>query len=338
MPLIYWVQITLFTALLGTQQISQAKETNEIPQQGKKIYNYYCYQCHGYAGNAETLASTFLEPKPRNFTATDPERLSRERMTTAVTHGRAGTAMVSFTDVLTTSDIEAVVSFIRSEFMQGEQPDYKYHTAENGWENHERYTIAFPFANGEIALDTPWETLTPAQKEGKHLFMKSCISCHDRAVVKNEGEIWELRPLSYPRKHYTHTQSMDGLSGASPYAVHDKPPSLTELSPAAERGKHLFQQNCAFCHAADGTGRNWIGRFLEPHPRDLTKPHILQMGIQKFIETIKEGLPGTSMPAWKNVLSDSQIGEIFTYLEHTSPASKQYPSVVSEFDKTPSSM
>ncbi len=78
----------------------------------KAVYNFYCYQCHAYAGDARTLASTFLDPKPRNFTATDPQQLRRGQMVDAITHGRAGTAMVSFSDVLDGQEIEAVVDFI----------------------------------------------------------------------------------------------------------------------------------------------------------------------------------------------------------------------------------
>ena len=34
-------------------------------QQGREIYNYRCYFCHGYSGDAKTLASSYLDPPPR---------------------------------------------------------------------------------------------------------------------------------------------------------------------------------------------------------------------------------------------------------------------------------
>ncbi len=83
--------------------------------------------------------------------------------------------------------------------MRDARPNIINHTKENGWENHQKYAAAFPFANGEIPLDTPWAQLTEEQQQGRQLFMQSCISCHDRAVVMDEGAIWELRALSYPR-------------------------------------------------------------------------------------------------------------------------------------------
>ncbi len=78
----------------------------------------------------------------------------------------------------------------------------RYHTAANGWPNHERYAAAFPFATGTVPLDTPWERLAPQPAAGKR-FLAACASCHDRARVNQEGASWELRPLSYPRNQFS---------------------------------------------------------------------------------------------------------------------------------------
>ena len=281
---------------------------------GKKIYEFYCYQCHGYAGDARTLASTWLDPQPRNFTISDPQTLSHDRMINTVSSGRTGTAMTAFSSVLSGDEIKAVVDYIRTNFMSGNKPLLHYHTPENGWSNHDRYRDAFPFASGDIALDTPWEQLTLQQRNGKQLFMQSCISCHDRARVINEGPVWELRALSFPRKHYTHTAPVDVISGASPYALHDRPPETETLSKAQQRGAQLYQENCAFCHAADGTARNWIGSFLEPRPRDLTGEQMADLDNGRLRAVIMDGIEGTSMPAWKHVLDKDQIGDILDYI------------------------
>ena len=285
-----------------------------LTEGGEATYNFYCYQCHGYAGDARTLASTWLDPQPRDFTGTDPAVLTRVRMIDSVSKGRSGTAMTSFASVLGADEIAAVVDYIRARFMSGERPALRYHTAENGWEDHDRYRSAFGFASGELALDTPWEALTPEQQHGRLLYMQACISCHDRATVRDEGAIWELRALSYPRKHYTHTAPIDATSGASPYALHDRPPAATELTVAERRGERLYQENCAFCHAADGTARNWIGSFLEPRPRNLTGTQITSMEDARLKTAIMEGIDGTSMPAWKHVLDLRQIDDIAAYI------------------------
>ena len=295
-------------------------ETTAPAMRGVDIYNYFCYQCHGYAGDARTLASTYLDPKPRDFSRTSPDSLSRDAMLDAVTGGRPGTAMTSFSRVLTAAEIEQVVDFVRQEFMGSDPVDGRYHTTANGWPDHQRYAAAFPFATGAVSLDAPWELLTDGQRSGKRLYLTACISCHDRAQTNEKGPIWSPRAVSYPRRHYSHQHSyriagVDGLSGASTYALHERVPEFTEISPSEARGRALYLQNCAFCHAPDGSGRNWIGSFLEPHPVNLSGPRVAAMSERQLRSIIREGLSGTSMPAWKQILGQRQINDLIAYLK-----------------------
>jgi cytochrome c oxidase cbb3-type subunit III len=318
--------ISLLLAACSDSSVPAASKTNVAAvtpakagdvELGRKIYNFRCYFCHGYSGDAKTLASTYLSPKPRDFSTTKPDQLSREQMLVAIKDGRPGTAMKGFAGILQPDEIAAVTDFVRHEFMVSKAENTRYHTVENGWPEHERYAAAFPFATGKITLDTPAETLTPEQRAGRKLFMSTCVSCHDRAKVSNEGVPWELRPLSYPRNGFSpgDTPKVDGVTSATPYAMHDKAPQLTGLSVLERQGETIFQQNCAFCHGADGTGRNWIGSFLEPHPRDLTAPAFMSgMTRERLAGVIREGLPNTSMPAWKSVLTDAQIQALIAYI------------------------
>jgi len=91
--------------------------TTEDLELGRRIYNFRCYYCHGYSGNAHTLAATFLNPKPVDFTSISPGTLTRERMLQSVQSGRPGTAMMSFASVLQPNEISAVTDFVRHEFM-----------------------------------------------------------------------------------------------------------------------------------------------------------------------------------------------------------------------------
>ncbi len=286
-------------------------------EKGRAIYNFHCYYCHGYSGDARTLAATYLKPPPRDFTRADATELTRERMLKSVREGRPGTAMAAYGNRLSEDEIEAVVDFIRREFMQQGLENTRYHTPENGWGDHGRYAAAYPFALGELALDTPDEALDAVQRAGKRLFLGSCISCHDRARVNDEGPAWEPVAVSYPRHHGMQPPPAgpDALSGASVYARHDIAPEISGLGLEARAGEALYQQNCAFCHAADGTGRNWIGSFLEPHPRDLTDPDFWRrVDDRHLLQVIRQGLPGTSMPAWREVLSDTQQRQILAYV------------------------
>jgi len=287
---------------------------------GEAIYRFYCYQCHGYAGNARTLASASLSPPPRDFTSVGADELPVERIVQTVLNGRDGTAMVSFASVLDDVEARAVAEYIRTAFMTADRVDARYHSPENGWTDHERYADAFPFIDGSIPLDTPWESLDAAQQRGRRLYETACVSCHDQPNAGAGGELeWAPRAVSYPREHFSHREpNHDLVSGASPYAQHDTPPDPSGLSPRALQGQSLYQDNCAFCHAADGTGRNWIGSFLEPRPRDFTDPEFrLARDENAMRQRILHGIPGSSMPAWKDVLGPDEIAAIIAYIRET---------------------
>jgi cytochrome c oxidase cbb3-type subunit 3 len=236
-------------------------------------------------------------------------------MLQGVAAGRPGTAMQGFSGVLSAADMEAVVDFVRTTFMGAKAANLDYHSEVNGWQPHGGESAAIPFARGDLALDTPWEALTPAQREGKRLFLATCVSCHDHGRVADPGPAWRAQAISYPRAGYVPGAGLDGISGASPYRLHERAPALPQAGEAERRGEALFQGNCAFCHGADGTGRNWIGSFLERAPRDLTSRRAMAgMSRERLAEVIRTGLPGTSMPAWGAVLSREQIEDLVAYL------------------------
>lgn len=292
--------------------------TTATHELGRQVYNYRCYFCHGYSGDARTLAATYLHPRPRDFKAASPEQLGLPAILAALREGRPGTAMKSFRGVIPEREIEAVAAFVAREFVRDKAVNTHYHTAQNGWPDHDRHAAAFPFARGEIALDTAAEQLDPRQVEGRRLFMRSCVSCHDRARVEDEGPAWSARPVSWPRMGFVPGQPNlpppDVVSSASVYARHEVVPRVAGLTRQQRQGERLFQANCAFCHGGDGTGRNWIGQFMEPKARDLTAYDERSMPRQRLREVLREGLPGTSMPAWKSVLTPAEIDAVAAYV------------------------
>jgi cytochrome c oxidase cbb3-type subunit 3 len=285
---------------------------------GETIYRYYCYQCHGYAGDARTLASNNLSPPPRDFTSVTPEQLPVKSIVRTVLMGREGTGMVSFATVLDEQDALNVARYIHQAFMSVDRVQERYHSAENGWTDHERYAAAFPFVEGSIEIDVPWESLTKEQQHGRRLYESACVSCHDQPnAAANAGPAWELRAVSYPRRHFSHREdNADLVTGASPYAVHDVAPDPTGFSELALAGRPLYEENCAFCHASDGTAKNWIGSFLEPRPRDFTDPEFRLIHDAAALEQrILVGIPGTSMPAWRDIFAADDIDAVIAYLQ-----------------------
>lgn len=313
------VLLLVLVCALGAVADCRIAAAGDDPGLGRRVYNFRCYYCHGYSGDARTLAARYLVPPPLDFTGAKARGLSRSTMIDAVTRGRPGTAMKPFGAVLPPAQIEAVVDFIRTEFVARRGANTRYHTAANGWPHHERYAAAFPFATGQQSADTPDDALDARLRAGKRLFLSSCISCHSHGPTHGNAPVWERQALSYPRFGFRPGDAgrpPDGVTGATPFARHEVPPALVGLTPQEREGESLYLANCAFCHAADGTAANWIGRFLEPHPRNLTDPATTShLDAERLRHVIRNGLPGTSMPAWHSVLNDHQIEALIAFVQ-----------------------
>lgn len=250
-----------------------------------------------------------LAPKPRDFTRS-PD-LGRARILKALREGIPGTAMKRFAGTLTADEIEAVAAFVQDEFVRRQAPNTAYHIAANGWPDHQaRYGLAYPFVRGELSLDQPVGELSPDQQRGRQLTIDACITCHE---PRTASAPWESFPLSHMGEVIR--DPVDLVSRPSVYGMHDRPFEVAGLTAAEQQGKELYDANCAFCHARDGTGKNWIGAFLEPHPRNLTDPaQTAHLGPERLRTVIREGLPGTSMPAWGAVLDDAQVNAVIAYV------------------------
>lgn len=254
------------------------------------------------------MAAQQLDPPPRDFTRA--QQLTEAAILAAIEQGRSNTAMQSFAGLLPPDDRRALARFVLDEFVTRRAPNTAYHTAENGWPDHRRrYGEAFGFVSCALDLDRPIADLTPEQKRGRALFLEACITCHE---PRETAALWRSHPHSHQGEP---VRDLDSLSRASHYAVHDRPPRLEGLTALEEKGKALYEANCAFCHAADGTGRNWIGSFLEPNPRNLTDARATaHLDPSTLAGVIRDGLPGTSMPAWGAVLNEAEQAAIAAYV------------------------
>lgn len=161
---------------------------------GRAVYEFNCYFCHGYRGDARTLAAQTLDPPPLNFRRA--ENLTPERVENAVRFGRPGTAMAPFAARLSDEDIRAVALYVAS----GLAGDAAYHTVANGWPDHERRNgAAFPFVLGEILLDAPEEDLTPAEIAGRDLFRSTCVNCHTGRTREDGADMFRRTDGEGPR-------------------------------------------------------------------------------------------------------------------------------------------
>lgn len=82
---------------------------------------------------------------------------------------------------------------------------------------------------------------------------------------------------------------------------------------AAAAGAEVFNTNCASCHGPQGHGDGPAGAALDPTPKNL--PDLMPLVGDDFLYwRINTGKEGTSMVAWKGVLTDEQIWQVIAYV------------------------
>ncbi|HET8577358.1 MAG TPA: c-type cytochrome [Methylomirabilota bacterium] len=90
-----------------------------------------------------------------------------------------------------------------------------------------------------------------------------------------------------------------------------------------DRGQALYERHCAQCHGASGRGDGPAAERVYPRPRDFTtavfKVRSTLSGQlptdQDLFRVISQGLPGTSMPAWKKYLSEEDRWQLAHYVK-----------------------
>ena len=83
------------------------------------------------------------------------------------------------------------------------------------------------------------------------------------------------------------------------------------------------------CHGVDGSAGTPVGQLLSPRPRNFTDPvDMARVTVDRMYRSITEGRPGTAMAAWKQVLTETEIGDVIDYIHElaTSRATANIPS------------
>ncbi|RJP52838.1 MAG: cytochrome c [Anaerolineaceae bacterium] len=82
---------------------------------------------------------------------------------------------------------------------------------------------------------------------------------------------------------------------------------------AAAAGADVFKVNCESCHGPQGHGDGPAGAALDPAPKNL--PDLAaQVGDDYLFWRVSTGKEGTSMVAWKGVLTDEQIWQAVAFI------------------------
>ena len=87
---------------------------------------------------------------------------------------------------------------------------------------------------------------------------------------------------------------------------------------AAVEGAEVFRTNCEMCHGPQGHGDGPAGQSLEPRPGNLAEIQT-RAGDDYLFWRIHDGKPGTSMVAWKGILTDEQIWQVISFIRTLKP-------------------
>lgn len=91
-----------------------------------------------------------------------------------------------------------------------------------------------------------------------------------------------------------------------------------------DNGKTIYSKRCVHCHGVDGDGLAPAEERLNPPPRDFTSG-MFKIKSSAFDDAvandddiyrmIKDGMPGTAMPGWADVVSDQDMWDLVAYVK-----------------------
>ncbi len=156
---------------------------------------------------------------------------------------------------------------------------------------------------------------------------RACLSCH--ALGDEDGGLapdltyqgllrspqWVAQHVADPRSHVPGSSMPSFWTSASEQrAIAVYLESRRDLELAAAPADQ-YEQLCARCHATDGSGDGPIASDLLPLPREFTNERFFNWLPEERAHTaIAEGVPGTAMPPFAEVLTDAEVEALWAHV------------------------
>ncbi len=114
----------------------------------------------------------------------------------------------------------------------------------------------------------------------------------------------------------------------------------------AENGEAIYARRCAACHGAEGNGLGPGAERLNPPPRDFTAGQykIKTSGVEAIVPNdddlyrmIRDGMPGTAMPGWGDMLSDQDLWDLVAHVKTFAGYEEMKPEQQLDYGKQVSS-
>jgi cytochrome c oxidase cbb3-type subunit 3 len=91
-------------------------------------------------------------------------------------------------------------------------------------------------------------------------------------------------------------------------------PSEAAAKGDTEKGKAIYEKNCAACHGDQGKGDGPTGKAIVPRATDFTSRASKRKSDAQLLLAIREGRPPSAMTGWKGKLSDQEIDDVLAYV------------------------
>lgn len=294
------------------------KSTALVAQGRQLFFQKNCYGCHKIEG----LSSGTLGPELSEV----GKKFKLDYLWESIVEPRANSA-TSFMPKFNLSDdeVKALVVFLKSRrginFSETSLDRYRA-SLDKGKADHPAGATAEVTALGSPATGGSLVAL------GEKLINdRSCLACHklgsrDGGIAPDlsfEGlikdEKWTMDHFRDPRSRISDSIMPTFNFPDAEYQAMTAYLMSLKTPPALGDPSGIFSTLCARCHGDLGNGKGPISTYLDPYPRDLTKAGFMSSkSDERLISSIKNGVAGTSMPAWGRVLSDDQIHGVLDHI------------------------
>lgn len=287
----------------GTPHVSRGREL---------FFKKSCYGCHRIEGLSESTLGPDLTEIGKEF--------SLEYLWESIDEPRANLAtsfMPKFN--MTDDEVKSLVIFLKSRRGKNyteTQLDLYRARLEVGDEQD--------VAEGDAALA---EAEDPVAVGERLISERACTACHkldsvDGKVAPDLSFEGLVRSNDWLMQHFINPRTVVSDSIMPTFrwdhsdfeAMTAYLESRTEAPQVADAAAS-YREFCARCHGEQGAGDGPIMLYLDPAPRDLTKASFMNSKpMERFKESIRYGVAGTSMPPWEKVLDEQQIDDLLEYV------------------------
>ena len=188
---------------------------------------------------------------------------------------------------------------------------------------------------------------TPSVAAGRSLFAGAqfegsiarggCVNCH--GIHNSDGDLsggnigpeltWSIcsRGRDYVKEHIKNSRShvadsiMPTFKDYNDAELESLVSYLSTLDyklGAKTEGEKLYDTYCISCHGEDLNGEGLIASMLDPLPRYFSKYQFVASYDDRFKDSIHDGVKGTAMPAWKEIMTDKQIETLIEFIKKKS--------------------